>query len=213
MAREQDVFGGQPVLTFNREGDRRNFMKWAGIIGVGSTFAVAGARNRFAIAQQVPNSDIEILNYALTLEFLEADFYSRGLERDVLSGRELELVQPIRDHEEAHVTQLTSTISDLGGEPVEEPQFNYPGGTFNQKNAFLQTAVTFEELGVDAYHGQVTRIKTVDILAAAAAIAGVESRHAAILEDMTGGEPFPAPVEDNKSMQQVLEAAGEFIQS
>lgn len=51
-----------------------------------------------------------------------------------------------------------------------------------------------------------------EILAAAASIAGVESRHAAILADLTGGNPFPAPFEDNKTMEQVLELAGQFIQ-
>ncbi len=108
---------------------------------------------------------------------------------------------------------LTSTINDLGGKPVKEPKFKYPSGTFEDKAKFLETASVFEELGVAAYQGQVTRVKTLDILAAAAAIAGVESRHAAILADLTGGNPFPAPVEATKTMAQVLEAATPFIKS
>lgn len=199
-------------MSFDNEQDRRNFLKWAGIVGVGSSLAVAGF-SRGSASAQAEDSDLEILNYALTLEYLEADFYNQGVEQGVVSGRELALVKPIRDHEDAHVAALTSTINDLGGTPVKSPKFKYPEGTFNDKKTFLETASTFEELGVAAYHGQVTKIKDPALLGAAAAIAGVESRHAAILADLTGGEPFPAPVEDTKTMEQVLEAATPFIKS
>jgi rubrerythrin len=211
MAKEE-IFNGEAVMSFDNDQDRRNFIKWAGIVGVGSSLAVAGFSRGSANAQ-AEDSDLEILNYALTLEYLEADFYNQGVDAGVLSGRELALVTPIRDHEDAHVAALTSTISDLGGTPVKSPKFKYPEGTFTKKAAFLETASTFEELGVTAYHGQVTLIKNVDILAAAAAIAGVESRHAAILADLTGGNPFPAPVEETATMKQVLKAAAPFIKS
>ena len=208
----KEIFNGEPVLSFDRDQDRRNFLKWAGLVGVGSTLAVGGFSGVFASAQ-AEDSDLEILNYALTLEYLEADFYTRGVDSGVVSGRELALIQPIRDHENAHVEALTATIQELGGTPVEAPKTKYPNGTFNDKATFLETASTFEELGVTAYHGQVTLIKNVDILAAAAAIAGVESRHAAVLADLTGGNPFPAPVEKTANMKQVLAAAKPFIKS
>jgi hypothetical protein len=211
MAKEE-MFNGEAVMSFENDQDRRNFLKWAGIVGVGSSLAVAGFSGGAANAQ-AEDSDLEILNYALTLEYLEADFYNRGVDGGALSGRELALVTPIRDHEDAHVAALTSTISDLGGTPVKSPKFKYPQGTFTDKATFLETASVFEELGVKAYHGQVTLIKSIDILAAAAAIAGVESRHAAILADLTGGTPFPAPVEETLNMKQVLEAATPFIKS
>ena len=209
---EKEIFNGEAVMSFENEHDRRNFLKWAGIVGVGSSLAVAGF-SRGSVSAQAEDSDLEILNYALTLEYLEADFYNRGVDGGVVSGRELALVTPIRDHEDAHVAALTSTINDLGGTPVKSPKFKYPEGTFTDKATFLETASVFEELGVTAYHGQVTLIKNVDILAAAAAIAGVESRHAAILADLTGGDPFPAPVEDTATMKQVLKAAKPFIKS
>jgi rubrerythrin len=209
---EKEIFNGEAVLSFDNDQDRRSFLKWAGIVGVGSTLAVGGFSQR-ASSAQAEDSDLEILNYALTLEFLEADFYNRGVDGGALSGRELALVTPIRDHEDAHVAALTSTITDLGGTPVKSPKFKYPDGTFSDRKKFLATASVFEELGVTAYHGQVKLIKSVDLLGAAAAIAGVESRHAAILADLTGGKPFPAPVEGTKTMEQVLEAATPFIQS
>jgi len=206
---EAQLFDGQPVIEFDNPGDRRNFLKWAGIVGVGSTLAAAAVTNPFASAQA--GGDVDILNYALTLEYLEADFYKQGVAGDLLSGRERELVVPIAEHEAAHVSTLASTIEDLGGKPVKKPKFKYPEATFNDKATFLKTASTFEELGVTAYHGQVTKIKNVDLLAAAASIAGVESRHAAILADLTGGNPFPAPVEATATMQEVLKAAKPFI--
>jgi len=209
---DKQVFDGQAVMDIEDSYARRNFLKYAALFGVGSTLAVAGlGERRFASGQG--GGDIDILNYALTLEYLEADFYKRGLDAGILSGREQALIVPIGAHEDAHVSTISSTISDLGGEPVKAPKTKYPQGTFGDKGTFLETASVFEELGVAAYHGQVTAIQNVDLLAAAASIAGVESRHAAIIADLIGGNPFPAPVEDNKSMKQVLKAAMPFIKS
>ena len=156
-------------------------------------------------------TDIEILNYALTLEYLEADFYKRGAEAKLFSGHDEDVIKAIRDHEKDHVETLKKTIEKLGGKHVKEPKFQYPAGTFTDKAAFLKTASTFEELGVAAYHGQVTRLENPDLLAAAASIAGVESRHAAVLAGMMGGNPFPAPIEAHKTMADVLAAAKPFI--
>ena len=205
------LFGGKSVITFNNEMDRRRFLRSAAVIGVGGTLAATTLRDPNLSAQSASPGDLEILNYALTLEYLESDFYAQGIQGGVLSGRELELVTPIAAHEAAHVTALTDTVTQLGGTPAELPMFTYPEGTFTDRDAFLMTASTFEELGVKAYHGQVQAIESVDILAAAASIAGVESRHAAILASITGGNPFPAPVEGTLTMEEVLEAAMPFL--
>jgi rubrerythrin len=199
------VFDGQPVLKFRDEAGRRNFIKVAALVGAGSTLVAA-----FADASA---SDLEILNYALTLEYLEAEFYTRGVKSGILKGRALELVSPIRDHEQEHVTTVTQVVKDLGGKPAAKPGFQFPAGTFTSKDKFLATASAFEELGVTAYHGQVPRIKDADILKSAAAIAGVESRHAAIVADLMGGDPFPSSFEKHMTMSQVLKAAGPFIKS
>ncbi len=206
------VFDGQPVLKFRDEDSRRNFVKVAALVGVGSTLVAASRNDKKAFAD-ASASDLEILNYALTLEYLEAEFYTRGLKGGILKGRALELVTPIRDHEQEHVAVLTQTVTDLGGKPAAKPEFQFPAGTFTDRGKFLATASAFEELGVTAYHGQVPRIEDADILAAAASIAGVESRHAAVVADLMGGNPFPAPFEKTMSMDQVLKAAGSFIKS
>lgn len=210
--RRSELFEGKPVMVFNHEQDRRSFLKWAGIVGVGAGLAASGALRSAGVFAQGENSDIDILNYALTLEYLEAEFYKRGIDANVLSGRELELVRPILSHEQSHVATITATVKKLGGKPVDKPKFRFPDGTFTDKAKFLKTATTFEETGVDAYHGQVTKLKSKELLAAAASIAGVESRHAAILNKLTDGQPFPAPIEDSKTMQQILEIVDPFIE-
>jgi hypothetical protein len=204
------AFDGHPVIKFQDESGRRKFVKMAALIGAGSTLVAATRRDPLSFADATTN-DLEILNYALTLEYLEADFYTRGVKGGVLKGRTLELVSPIRDHEQAHVAAVKQTVSDMGGKPVAKPEFTYPDGTFTDRTKFLKTASVFEELGVTAYHGQVPRVDDPEILKAAAAIAGVESRHAAILADLIGGNPFPSAFEKSMSMDDVLAAAGDFI--
>lgn len=221
MTSNEQIFDGKPVIQFQNEYDRRSFLRSAVLVGVGAGFVgyfagdpTSGSRSSAwagDLAQAGPKGDLEILNYALTLEYLESEFYKQGVDGGVLSGHELELVAPIRDHEVAHVAAVTQTINDLGGQPVAKPKLKFPQGTFTSRDKFLTTASTFEELGVKAYQGQVTMIDSVDVLAAAASIAGVESRHTAILADLTGGEPFPDPFEGRLPMAAVLKAAMPFI--
>lgn len=214
------IFDGMPVMAFTRPTDRRNFLRWAARVGVGAGFVLGGgvvtaplasAAGSAPTQQSGGNGDIDILNYALTLEYLEAEFYMQGLAANLLTGRELELVKPIEAHEQAHVQAVMQTVTKLGGMPVAKPMIKFPDGTFGSKDKFLQTARQFEELGVNAYHGQVPNIQSGDVLAAAASIAGVESRHAAILESLTGGDPFPSPIEQPKPMSEVLPQVKPFI--
>ncbi len=219
---ESKIFEGKPVLQFRTNTDRRAFLKWAGLVGVGTGFAVGGFLPTMAEAAEIKSAatsskrakagtDLDILNYALTLEYLEADFYAMGLQKGLLSGRDLELITPIGDHEKQHVDAVTSTIKALGGTPVDKPKITYPAGVFDSKESFFKNASMFEELGVTAYHGQVPLIQSVDILAAAASIAGVESRHAAILATLIAGNPFPNPIEKSASMDEILAAVTPLI--
>jgi hypothetical protein len=202
-------FGG-PVMMFADDRSRRGFLKWAGILGVGATLAAAGARSRFASAQG-DEGDIGILNYALTLEYLEEDFYGRGADSGLLNGRSADLVTAIRDHESEHIAALESAISDLGGTPVKSPKFSYPKGVFKDKQGWMEAALDFSQLGVRAYHGQVTRIQSPELLGAAAAIAGVESRHAAVIAHISGHNPFPAPIEQSSTKGRVLKTVKPFV--
>ena len=211
---DPQIFDGKPVLQFSSETNRRSFLKYAGLVGVGASLVAGGVLNApyaAANAPAVAKGDLDILNYALTLEYLESDFYSTGLAKGFLSGRELELITPIGDHEKQHVAGVTATIKSLGGTPVSKPKITYPAGIFDSRDKFLATASMFEELGVTAYHGQVPLIKSGDVLGAAASIAGVESRHAAVIATLIGGNPFPNQIEKHADMATILAAVKPLI--
>ncbi len=212
---DRRIFDGKPVLEFSTGIQRRSFLKYAGLVGVGAGLVVSGglltAPLAGAATTRIDMSDVDILNYALTLEYLESDFYAKGLQAGLLSDRELELVTPIGDHEKQHVTAVTGAVTAFGGTPVGKPKITYPAGTFDSREKFLSNASMFEELGVTAYHGQVPLIKDKDVLASAASIAGVESRHAAVIASLINGNPFPNPIEKNASMADILAAVKPLI--
>lgn len=218
---DREFFGGKPVLQFSTDHDRRSFLRYAGLVGVGASLVAGGVLEAPGVASAATagsvraaaktGGDIDILNYALTLEYLESDFYATGLAKGLLADRELALVTPIGDHEKTHVTAVTEAVKAFGGTPVSKPKITYPSGTFDSRDSFLKNASTFEEVGVTAYHGQVPLISSVDVLAAAASIAGVESRHAAILAELTGGNPFPHHIEEHRTMAEVLKIVKPFL--
>ena len=123
-------------------------------------------------AAGVPQSDIDILNYALTLEHLEATFYRNVQPADAPTRQAYRYVQIIAGHEKAHVDTLTAVITQLGGKPVAEAKYAFPKISF-------PFGVTVENLGVRAYLGAAPLIKTPALLLAAASIVTVEARHAA----------------------------------
>jgi len=208
-----------------RLSSRRGFLTGTAKIAGGGAAALAfagAARPLSALAQDATPAaapefadDIEVLNYALTLEHLESTFYREGLETFTADDFEegvFDNLTLVAEHEAAHVTAVTAAVEGAGGTPVAKPTFNFPEEVFADRAAFLMNASTFEELGVTAYHGQVPLIQSAEVLGAAAAIAGVESRHAAVIADIVGGDPFPAPVEGTRTMEEVLAAAQPFIQ-
>jgi len=158
--------------------------------------------------------DIDVLNYALTLEHLEAAFYelasSYELGEDPFGNSINDYVAMIGQHETAHVDTLTQVITDLGGEPVARAEYDF-GVTDSQ--SFLMTAATLEGVGVAAYDGAGAAIQNPDLLTAAGSIVAVEARHAAYLNVVIGMSPFPSAVETPMSKTEVLDAAGPFIVS
>ena len=174
---------------------------------------VAGpATSRLLAAQTEFTSDVDVLNYALTLEHLEANFYQLVPDfefgEDGFGNSITDNLTTIGEHETAHVDTLTAVITDLGGEPVEAAEYDF-GVT--DSAGFLATAAAVENLGVQAYDGAAASIESVDLLLAAGGIVAVEARHAAYLNLLNGEIPFPAAVETPLTPDEVLEIAGPFI--
>ena len=199
-----------------RLSSRRGFLVGSAKLAGGGALALAvggatGVR-RFASAQELA-TDLDVLNYALTLEHLEATFYRGGLEafgeEDFDAGVFDNLIA-IRDHEAAHVAALTATIEELDGEPVEELEYDF-GDAFDAPDAFLATAQALENTGVSAYDGAGQFLSDPDLLTAAGGIVAVEARHAAYLNELNGEVPFPASFETPLPPDEVRAIAEQFI--
>lgn len=179
-----------------------------------------------AVPENDFEDDVAILNYARTLEFLEASFYKEGLDTigeegimkcgmtgdddDPLWERAYDELRTIQAHEEAHVEALGAAIENLGGEPVEEPEFDF-GLRTEYAEVFLATAVQLEDVGVSAYAGAAPYIENEELLPPALGIHSVEARHAAFLRTLADQTSFPEAVDTARSRSEVLEIAGAFI--
>ena len=158
-------------------------------------------------AKPSKKQDVKILNYALTLEYLENEFYKEALAKAGLSGDALRAAQVIQSHEQAHVAFLKKA---LGKAAVKKPKFAFGEATANQAN-FLATAVVLEDTGVSAYAGQGPRLKQLPVLKAALSIHSVEARHAAFVRELAGQSFAPKAFDKPASMASVLKKAGPFI--
>ena len=152
--------------------------------------------------------DVDILNFALTLEYLEAKFYEEAKSRAKASGELKSLVDLLASDEQQHVEALTATIKKLGGKPVAEPKFDFE---YNDTAGFLKLAQTFEDTGVSAYNGAAPMIESKEVLAAAGGIVQVEARHAAAIRLQNKEEPAPAAFDSPLDEKQVLKAVEPFI--
>jgi rubrerythrin len=152
--------------------------------------------------------DVEILNFALTLEYLEAKFYEEAKSRAKASGELKSLVDLLAKDEKQHVEALEGTIEKLGGKPVAEPKFDF---AYSGTSGFLKLAQTFEDTGVSAYNGAAPMIKSKEVLTAAGSIVQVEARHAAAIRLQNKEEPAPAGFDEPLGEKQVLKAVEPFI--
>jgi hypothetical protein len=155
------------------------------------------------------SGDVGILNFALTLEYLEAAFYKEAKTRAKASGDLKSLIDLVGRDEEEHVGALTETIKKLGGKPVAEPKFDFP---YSGTAGFLELAQTFEDTGVSAYNGAAPQIKSAEVLEAAGSIVQVEARHAAAIRLQNGDEPSPVAFDPALPKAKVLKAVEPFIQ-
>jgi rubrerythrin len=152
-----------------------------------------------ARAQKPGKDDIAILNFALTLEYLQAAFYTEAERLKELRGRTKRAAETVGAVERAHVKAFRDV---LGRQAVKRPNFDFQGVT-EKPDQFLKTAVAFEDLAVAAYKGQATRLKSREALAAAVSIHSVEARHAAWMRYLFGVDPAREAFDQPSNKQQV----------
>jgi rubrerythrin len=159
---------------------------------------------------QSGGGDLDILNFALTLEYLEAAFYKDALAKAKLSGEAKKLAKEIGQHEAQHVAALTGAIKKMGGTPVAQPTAAFP---LTDQASFLKLAQTFEDTGVSAYNGAGPSLSSKELLAVAGSIVQVEARHAAAIRKLAGNDPSPAAFDTPLKQAAVLKAVKPFIKS
>jgi rubrerythrin len=180
-----------------------------GALAAGAVYGtfMVGPYVRKALAM-TGSSDVDILNFALTLEYLESTFYKEAMTRAKASGELKSLISLLAEDEKQHVEALTATIKKLKGKPVAEPKFDFP---YKNTGEFLKLAQTFEDTGVSAYNGAAPMIKSKEVLGAAGSIVQIEARHAAAIRLQNKEEPAPEAFDPSLDEAQVLKAVEPFI--
>src|SRR5919107_3892470 len=201
-----DVDGAIRETAAAAAGDTRaGFLAKAGLLGGGLIGSSALLGLDPASAAAAGKGDIAILNYALTLEYLEAAFYTEAEKMGALDGELALFARVVGAHERAHVKALRQV---LGRRAVAKPRFNFRGTTESART-FATTAQVLEDTGVSAYAGQAPRVKADAVLQAALAIHSVEARHAAWIRDINGAPPAPRAFDQPLSRGQVLAAVAQ----
>lgn len=182
----------------SRRAALRQFRNFTGKVALAAVPVAVGSMFSKAYAGTKGTNDVlDVLNYALTLEYLEAEFYNMALMTNnfIPAGEISMAIQTISKHETAHVNFLRTAIEAAGGTPVEKPEFDFSGGkgsgdgpfkdAFSDLGLFLAVAQTLEDTGERAYKGRAAELKgTGDVLTAALQIHSVEARHAAHIRYM-----------------------------
>jgi hypothetical protein len=187
----------------NRRDLLKKFTGKAGKIALTALPFAVGSLFQKSYAGASTTTVLGILNYALTLEYLEHEFYYTGLQQPSLipNGAEYAMIDTIQTHEKEHVAFLQSTITALGGTPVTSPKFDYSAGSgsgtgplanvFSDYETFLAVAQVFEDTGVRAYKGQApTLVGGGAYLTAALDIHSVEARHASAVRQLRYDHAF-----------------------
>jgi hypothetical protein len=202
------------LTTIEVDGLTREAFLLRATLAAGATYGAMSATPYITKAlAQSGGGDVAILNYALTLEYLESTFYTMAVKQvKGLSADEMKLAKKLRDDEDAHVMALTATIKKLGGKPGKKPKFNF-GAAFGSRAAFLMTSNVLEDTGVSAYNGAAPMIEAVEVLAAAGGIVQVEARHSSLIRLARGKPPAPLAFDKASPMSAVLKAVKPFIKA
>lgn len=190
--------------------DRSDFLK-RGVLAGGGLLAGGALFNSYlsdaeaAISKhRSKKNDVKILNYALTLEFLEAEFYKQAVANQAFgsSAALKAFAETVAEHEAKHVAFLKKA---LGKSAIKSPTFDF-GDTVSDQAKFAATSQVLEDTGVSAYLGQVGNVAQRAVLSAAGTIVTVEARHAAWIRDINGSNPAPASFDVPASEKATLKA-------
>lgn len=140
------------------------------------------------IEEKFGRGDVGILNYALTLEYLETAFYADVVKSGLFKGSDLATIKKFGEEEAQHVEALTAAVKTAGAKPAAKPKTEFP---LKNAKSVLELAGTVENLGAAAYLGQAASIKSPAVLAEALSIHSVEGRHAAALNTLLGSSITP----------------------
>jgi Ferritin-like domain len=203
---DRDGAIGETSALANASVSRRQLF---GLAFLGAGAALNSNAGGAEAASGVSSSDVNILNYALVLEYLQASFYTEAERGGALTGKTAEAARIVGSVERAHVKAFREL---LGSKAVKRPLFNFQGTT-EQQEPFLKTAVAFEDLAVAAYKGQAPKLKSKPVLAAAVGIHSVEARHAAWMRELFGITPAVNAFDQPASRQSVnrIVASTHFI--
>jgi rubrerythrin len=222
---EQENTGTTAMQELARDpGSRKRFLKMVGAAGAAGAFSIflaacgddddegGGGATTEDTAAKESGGDLEIVNYALTLEYLEADFYKQVVDSGEVTDRKIaEMAKMIGENEQEHVDALLAVAKNLG-KPAAKPKTKFDSVIQGGPEMILDTAASVENLGAAAYLGQASRIQSKEILSAALAIHTVEGRHAAALNTLVGKTIVPdGAFAKPASMGEVLESVKPFI--
>jgi rubrerythrin len=206
-----DQDGAIREAMHDTRGDTRADVLRKGLVGAGGLVAGGALLSLPALAGAatkkggVSKTTVGILNFALTLEYLEAAFYAEAVAKGALTGPTADLAKTVAADEQAHVDFLKKA---LGSAAVKKPVFDFKGTTADQ-GMFQQTAYVLENTGVAAYSGQAPLIKEVPVVKAALSILTVEARHAGWIGALIGtpsAPPAPNAFDTPKTKAQILSA-------
>jgi Ferritin-like domain len=204
-----------PDLSGHIASKKELFAKAAIKLGaLATTPVILAAVSSEAFAQGMPQQVVDILNFALTLEYLEDEFYRTALGSGVIPSQFSEVFGTISRHESQHVQTLSGA---LAGSAVAKPQFDFTArgkypDIFRNFNTFALVSQTLEDTGVAAYKGQAPRLTGGgQLLTTALRIHSVEARHAAEVRRVRGVRSWTGAFDKPMSMTQVLAAASPFI--
>jgi hypothetical protein len=184
------------------------FLAACGSDGDSTTMSTASGGGKSG-TEKFGKGDVGILNYALTLEYLETAFYEDVVKSGLFKGSELETIRKFGSEEAEHVTALTGFVKQMGGTPAPKPKTEFP---LKSAKSVLELAATVENLGAAAYLGQAPYIKGASVLSAALSIHSVEGRHAAALNTLLGQSIVPdGAFAVPAGAEEVLESVEPFI--